>query len=74
MLIAVTLRELCTLIGKTEFMRKIILLLSALILFAFTSNAQNIKGNVKDGDGKSVSNASVSLLSAKDSSVVKLAV
>jgi len=36
--------------------------------------AQNIKGNVKDGDGKGIANANVSLLNAKDSSIIKLAV
>src|SRR4051794_31767923 len=55
-------------------MRRIILLLSILVFGAFMSKAQNIKGIVKDGDGKVVANASVSLLNAKDSSVVKLAV
>jgi len=55
-------------------MRRIIPLLSILVLFGFASVAQNIKGNVKDGDGKGITNASVSLLNAKDSSVVKLAV
>ena len=45
-----------------------------MILCAFTSVAQNIKGNVKDESGKGIANASVSLLNAKDSSVVKLAV
>src|SRR6266487_5395220 len=55
-------------------MRKTIPLLSILILCAFTAMAQNIKGTVKDGEGKNIANASVSLLSAKDSSVVKLAV
>ncbi|HEY6977904.1 MAG TPA: TonB-dependent receptor, partial [Chitinophagaceae bacterium] len=55
-------------------MRRIIPLLSVLLLYAFTATAQNITGNVKDGDGKSLVNASVSLLNAKDSSVVKLAV
>src|SRR5438132_1388609 len=55
-------------------MRKIIPLLSVLIIYAFTSVGQNIKGNVKDAEGKSITNASVSLLNAKDSSVVKLAI
>src|SRR6266498_3233776 len=55
-------------------MRRIIPLLVAMILCAFTSVAQNIKGNVKDESGKGIANASVSLLNAKDSSVVKLAV
>lgn len=55
-------------------MKKILPLLSAFILLAFTSIAQNIKGLVKDAEGKPLANASVSLLSAKDSSVTKLAV
>ena len=55
-------------------MRKLLPLLSALFFLAFTSTAQNINGVVKDNDGKFLANASVSLLNAKDSSVVKLAV
>lgn len=53
-------------------MRKFILL-SGFIFLAFSSIAQ-IKGNVKDNDGKKVANASVSLQNAKDSAVVKIAV
>src|SRR6476646_1324478 len=55
-------------------MRRFIPLLSVLLLYAYTATAQNITGNVKDIDGKGIANASVSLLNAKDSSVVKLAV
>jgi len=55
-------------------MRKLVLFFSLLILTAFTVKAQNIKGIVKDADGKAVGNATVSLLNAKDSSVVKLSV
>ena len=55
-------------------MKKFLSILSVFILLSFTSMAQNIKGIVKDADGKLVANASVSLLNAKDSSVVKLAV
>jgi iron complex outermembrane receptor protein len=55
-------------------MRRILSLLGVFIFCAFTSMAQDIQGIVKDADGKSIANASVSLLSAKDSSVVKLAV
>jgi len=57
-----------------EFMKKILLLLSAFVFLAFTSIAQNIKGIVKDADGKVLPNASVSLLNAKDSAIIKLAV
>jgi len=49
-------------------------LLIAFVFLAFTSIAQNIKGIVKDAEGKLLPNASVSLLNAKDSSVAKLAV
>lgn len=55
-------------------MRRIIPVLMGFILLAFTSTAQNIKGSVKDNDGKNVANASVSLQSAKDSAIVKIAV
>src|SRR5690349_335718 len=55
-------------------MRRIIPLLSGFVLLAFSSIAQSIKGMVKDADGKIIANASVSLLNAKDSSVIKLAV
>lgn len=55
-------------------MKKILSILSALILLSLTTFAQNIKGVVKDADGKTLSNASISLLNAKDSSVVKIAV
>jgi hypothetical protein len=55
-------------------MKRILLLLSVSVFMAFTSIAQNIKGVVKDAEGKLLANASVSLLNAKDSGVVKLAV
>jgi hypothetical protein len=61
-------------LNKTIFMRKIMLLLTGFVLLAFSSIAQSIKGTVKDSDGKTIANASVSLLNAKDSSVIKLAV
>ena len=61
-------------LNKTIFMRRIIPLLSGFVLLAFSSIAQNVKGTVKDADGKTIANASVSLLNAKDSSVIKLAV
>jgi hypothetical protein len=55
-------------------MKRILPLIGILIFSAFTSIAQSIKGIVKDADGNLLANASVSLLSAKDSSVIKLAV
>ncbi|MBV9961152.1 MAG: carboxypeptidase regulatory-like domain-containing protein, partial [Parafilimonas sp.] len=55
-------------------MKKLLPLLSAFVFLAFTSKAQNITGVVKDAEGKFLTNASVSLLNAKDSSLVKLAV
>lgn len=55
-------------------MRKFIPVFLLLTFSAFTVLAQNIKGSVKDTDGKGIVNASVSLMNAKDSSVVKLAV
>jgi len=55
-------------------MKKILPLIFLFVLTAFTSTAQNIKGVVKDTDGNLLANASVSLLNAKDSSIVKLAV
>lgn len=55
-------------------MKKGLLIATAFVLLAFSSIAQNIKGMVKDADGKTLANASVSLLNAKDSSVIKLAV
>ncbi len=55
-------------------MKKILPLFGLFILTAFASTAQNIKGLVKDVEGVVLANASVSLLNAKDSSVVKLAI
>lgn len=57
-----------------KLMKRILVMSSAFILLSLTTFAQNIKGVVKDADGKTLSNASVSLLNAKDSSVVKIAV
>ena len=54
--------------------QKILPLLSLLFLCAFTVTAQNIKGLVKDAEGKNIAGANVSLLNAKDSSLIKLAV
>jgi iron complex outermembrane recepter protein len=55
-------------------MKKIFMLLSCLGLTVFAVNAQQISGAVKDAQGKAIEKATVSLLNAKDSSVVKLAV
>jgi hypothetical protein len=55
-------------------MRKLMLLALPLLLCAAMSRAQNVTGNVKDEQGKSLSGASVALKKLKDSSVVKLAV
>ena len=55
-------------------MKKILPLFGLFILTAFASIAQNVKGFVKDVEGIALANASVSLLNAKDSSVVKLAI
>ena len=55
-------------------MKKILPLFGLFILTAFASTAQNVKGLVKDVEGVALANASVSLLNAKDSSVVKLAI
>ena len=52
-------------------MRKIALL-SASLFWMVAAFAQQVTGNVKDQQGKALSNSTVSLLNAKDSSVVKL--
>src|SRR6188508_251756 len=57
---------------KNNFMRKFGLLIVS-FLVAVTGFAQQISGTVKDQQGKPVSGSTVSLLNAKDSSVVKLA-
>ena len=54
-------------------MRKFGLVLMS-FLIAVSVFAQHVSGNVKDQQGKAISGSTVSLLSAKDSSVVKLAV
>jgi len=53
-------------------MRKIGLLITSCFLM-MSVFAQQVTGNVKDEQGKALSNSTVSLLNAKDSSVVKLA-
>ena len=52
-------------------MRKITMLTVSLILIV-SAFAQQVTGNVNDQQGKALSNSTVSLLNAKDSSVVKL--
>ena len=55
-------------------MRKSLSLLTTFLLLTTVLLAQNISGVVKDAEGKNISNASISLHNAKDSSVAKLAV
>ncbi len=55
-------------------MRKLVSFFAGIFLIAATSQAQKISGVVKDQQGKSLEKTTVSLLRAKDSSVVKLAV
>jgi hypothetical protein len=54
-------------------MRKFGSLLIGFSLLVTAASAQQVSGNVKDQQGKSLTNSTVSLLNAKDSSVVKLA-
>jgi outer membrane receptor protein involved in Fe transport len=58
-------------------MKKIVTLLTALGLFSFTSQAQNttakVSGNIS-GNAKPIEAATVNLLRAKDSSIVKIAI
>ncbi|MEO5946517.1 MAG: outer membrane beta-barrel family protein [Chitinophagaceae bacterium] len=53
-------------------MRKLVTIFTGFILLAATSKAQQITGTVKDEKGKGLEKATVSLLKAQDSSVVKL--
>lgn len=55
-------------------MRKHVLLSILVVLFSFSMQAQNIQGIVKDEEGKPINAVSVSLKSAKDSSVIKFGV
>ena len=67
--ITVTQRQLCnTYIEK--IMIKLIPTLTLMMLFIFASMAQNIKGMVKDAEGKPVVNANISLTECKRFSVV----
>lgn len=55
-------------------MRKLIAVLTGVIMTASGLSAQKVTGNVKDDQGKGLDKTTVSLLNAKDSSVTKLAV
>jgi len=55
-------------------MKKSVLFLTVVALLCSTAMAQQITGVVKDGQGKGIDKATVSLLRGKDSSVIKLAV
>lgn len=55
-------------------MRKLLLTLLSVVLCTIVSNAQNITGNVKDEQGKTLTGATVVLKKVKDSSVAKLSV
>ena len=55
-------------------MRKLVMIFTGLVLVAATVQAQQITGVVKDPQGKGLDKTTVSLLKAKDSSVVKLVV
>jgi len=55
-------------------MTKIFSIIFTLLSVAFSVQAQQITGVVKDSNAKPVSNASVSLLAIKDSAIVKLGV
>lgn len=54
-------------------MKKLILLTLPLLLCAAIANAQQVKGSVKDEQGKALSGATVALKKVKDSALVKLA-
>jgi iron complex outermembrane recepter protein len=60
---------------KHTTMRKLITLMMAVLLFAstqsFAQSRSKVKGIVKDASGKTIEAATVSLLKAKDSSLVK---
>lgn len=54
-------------------MRKLVTIFAGLVLMGAAARAQKVTGNVKDEQGKAITNSTVTLLNAKDSSVVKLA-
>jgi Outer membrane protein beta-barrel family/Carboxypeptidase regulatory-like domain/TonB-dependent Receptor Plug Domain len=55
-------------------MRKFILFIASTSLLVSAANAQQVSGVVKDQQGKGLDKSTISLLRAKDSSVVKLSV
>ncbi len=55
-------------------MRKFVSFLTGLLVWTAVSQAQQVSGVVKDQQGKGLEKSTISLLKAKDSSVVKLAV
>jgi iron complex outermembrane receptor protein len=70
----VTLGYLCiSKLKKRLIMRKLVFILTGLLVGTI-SQAQQITGVVKDEQGKGLEKATVSLLKAKDSSIVKLVV
>ena len=59
--------------SKSELkMRKLVTVFTGLLLMAASVQAQQITGTVKNEKGKELEKATVSLLKAQDSSVVKL--
>src|SRR5262245_21595091 len=59
---------------KRLYMRKLVSFIAGMTLMVSASQAQQVTGTVKDQQGKGLEKSTVSLLNAKDSSVVKLAV
>ena len=55
-------------------MRKLVLIFGSVFTLSFSASAQKLSGVVKDDQGKGLDKTTISLLRAKDSSVVKLAV
>jgi iron complex outermembrane recepter protein len=55
-------------------MRKLLTILPVIFLVSLTASAQKISGTIKDQQGKGLEKTTVSLLRAKDSSVIKLSV
>src|SRR5436190_11053228 len=54
-------------------MRKLVSVLASFVMLGASVQAQQVTGSVKDQQGKGLEKSTVSLLNAKDSSVVKLA-
>lgn len=73
--ISMTQGYLCGLNQKSGLnMRKLVSFFAGFLLLASIATAQQITGVVKDQQGKGLEKATVSLLHAKDSSIVKLVV